>query len=77
MYENGLPENAEILGYRNYEYVLLFHLLMFLEGSMTLINNDDELSRIYSDLKSRVIELCDFPVGSRNWGFAVACLDVD
>lgn len=77
MYKNGLPENAEILGYRNYDYVLLFHILFMLEDSLTLISYDDELSHLYSALKSRVVELCDFPVNSRNNELVVACLDVD
>ncbi len=77
MFKNGLPDNAEILGYRNYDFVLLFHILFMLEDTLTLISSDDVLSHHYSSLKSRVIELCDFPHNTRNNELVVAVLDVD
>lgn len=77
MFENALPSNSEILGYRDFEYVFLWNLLFMLGDSINLLHMDDKLSFHYEGLKNRAIELCDFPCGSRNSDMKVVCLDVD
>lgn len=77
MFNNALPSNSVILGYRDYEYVFLWNLLFILGDSLYVIHSDEKLSFHFEALKNRAVELCDFPCCSRNSDLFVACLDVD
>ncbi len=77
MSDNCLPLNSDVLGYGDYDLVFLWNLLFMLGDSLNVLRSDEQISFYFESLKNRVIELCDFPCGSRNSDMRVVFLDVD
>lgn len=41
VFENGLPNNSVIIGYRNFEFVFLDSLLMMMDDSLSVLRSDE------------------------------------
>lgn len=77
VFENGLPNNSVIIGYRNFEFVFLDSLLMMMDDSLSVLRSDEELHNAFVALRERVNSLCDFPEPTRNLACECVVLDVD